>query len=110
MKKKTLPKDDDMRPEYDFSGGVRGKHAKTLREDGYTIRIYNADGTFTERRVAGEKTVTLDPDVRPYFPNSKSVNRALRGLIALLPAQHRKVTRQPKANGYKITAKRRIRA
>lgn len=95
MKKKTSPKtaqvtDDDMRPEYDFAGGVRGKYAKALRESGFSIRIHNADGTFTERHVAGEKTITLDPDVRPYFPNSKAVNRALRGLIELVPAKQRK--------------------
>lgn len=116
MKKKISPKtvqvdDDTMRPEYNFTGGVRGKYAKSLRENGYSIRVYNADGTFTEKRIAGEKTVTLDPDVHPYFPNSKSVNRALRGLIALLPTERRKAvadrTRQHKASGYKTTAKRR---
>ena len=26
-----------MRPEYDFCGGVRGKYAATLREEGYSI-------------------------------------------------------------------------
>jgi hypothetical protein len=52
MKNKTLQiKGDDMRPEYDFTGGVRGKYARELRENGYTIRAYNADGTFTETRV-----------------------------------------------------------
>jgi hypothetical protein len=30
-----------MRPEYDFTGGVRGKHYKVLREEGCIIRIYN---------------------------------------------------------------------
>jgi hypothetical protein len=96
MKKKTSPKtvqavDEDMRPEYDFSGGVRGKYAKTLREEGYSIRIDQSDGTFTEQHIAGEKTITLDPDVSPYFPNSKAVNRALRGLIELVPAKQRKM-------------------
>ncbi len=33
-----------MLPEYDFTGGVRGKHHKTLRE-GYTVKISQADGT-----------------------------------------------------------------
>ena len=59
----------DMNPEYDFSGGVRGKYAATLREEGYTIREYDTDGTFTETRVLGEKTVTLAPDVWEYFPS-----------------------------------------
>jgi len=35
----------DMRPEYDFSGGVRGKYAKTLKKNGYMIRVYQDDGT-----------------------------------------------------------------
>ncbi len=95
MKKKTSPKTaqvtaDAMRPEYDFAGGVRGKYAKALSESGFIIRIYNADGTFAERHVAGEKTITLDPDVSPFFPNSKAVNRALRGLIDLVPTKRRK--------------------
>ena len=77
--------DDDMRPEYDFAGGVRGKHHKVLREEGYIIRIHNDNGTVTERRVAGERVVMLDPDVYEYFPNSQAVNRALRTLISLVP-------------------------
>jgi hypothetical protein len=38
--------DDDMRPEYDFSGwtGVRGNDYQKLRQ-GYTIQIQQADGT-----------------------------------------------------------------
>ncbi len=38
----------------------------------------------------------LDPDVRVYFPDSESVNAALRGLIALIPAK-RRVMRKPQA-------------
>lgn len=70
-----------MRPEYDFTGGIRGKYAKALRENGYTIRVYKADGSFMERRVAGERMVTLAPDVQKYFPDSKAVNHALRTLV-----------------------------
>ena len=77
--------DDDMRPEYDLTGGVRGKHYKVLREEGYIVRIYNDDGTVTERRVAGERTVILEPDVYEYFPNSRAVNYALRTLVSLVP-------------------------
>ena len=85
---KTIPVvDDDMRPEYDFSGGVRGKHYKVLREEGYVIRVYNDDGTVTERHVAGERTVVLEPDVYEYFPNSQAVNQALRTLISLVPKE-----------------------
>ncbi len=85
--KKTVSKEearDAMQPEYDFSGGVRGKYAKRLKEDGYTIRIYHSDGTFSERRVLGEKTVVLDADVWEYFPSSDTVNNALRTLISLV--------------------------
>jgi len=83
---KTMPVvDDEMRPEYDFSGGVRGKHYQVLREEGYIVRIYDDDGTATERRVVGERTVVLEPDVYEYFPDSQTVNQALRTLISLVP-------------------------
>ena len=32
-----------------------------------------------------EGAVMLDPDVREYFPDAESVNKALQGLIALTP-------------------------
>ena len=80
--------DNDMQPEYDFSGGIRGKYAKRLTENGYTIRIYHPDGTFSERRVLGEKTVILDADVWEYFSSSDAVNHALRTLISLVPRKH----------------------
>lgn len=83
---KTMPVvDDEMRPEYDFSGGVRGKHYQVLREDDYIVRVTNDDGTATERRVVGERTVVLEPDVYEYFPDSQTVNQALRTLISLVP-------------------------
>ncbi len=37
---------DDVLPEYDFSGGVRGKHYQAYRQ-GYTVTIHHADGTTT---------------------------------------------------------------
>lgn len=55
----------DMRPEYDFAnmqGGVRGKHARRLREQGSNV-------------------VLLDPDVAEAFPSEASVNEALRGVL-----------------------------
>ena len=73
--------DGNMRPEYDFVGGVRGKHHKVLREEGYVIRVHNDDGTILERHVAGERMVMLDPDVYEYFSDSEAVNLALRTLI-----------------------------
>jgi hypothetical protein len=76
--------DDEMLPEYDFSGGVRGKHSRAFQR-GYKVTIYKADGT-TEVRDFGlpEGTVVLDSDVREYFPDAEAVNTALRGLIRLI--------------------------
>ena len=84
--------DDDMRAEYDFTGGVRGKHYKALR-NGYTVKIHQADGTTVVQHYKIEDgAVMLDPDVREYFPDSDAVNDALRSLIALIPKKHKAVT------------------
>ena len=81
-----------MLPEYDFKGkkGVRGKYAKLMQE-GYTVRITNEDGTVTVQRYeqVGD-AIVLDPDVRAYFPDSESVNRALRSLIEIIPEERKK--------------------
>lgn len=77
--------DDDMRPEYNFSQGVRGKHYRAYRE-GHTVKIHQADGAVTVQHFTLEEgAVMLEPDVQAYFPDSDSVNKALRGLIALIP-------------------------
>jgi len=57
MKKADI---DDMRPEYDFSGGVRGKYLPRLAK--------------------GANVVVLDRDMARVFPTSKAVNDALRAL------------------------------
>jgi hypothetical protein len=76
--------DDDMRPEYDFSKAVRGKHYKPLHK-GYSVHIHKPDGTtVVEHYKIAEGTVMLQPDVRKHFPDSDSVNTALRSLIALM--------------------------
>lgn len=104
MKKtKTIdPKDydDGMLPEYDFKGQkpIRGKYYLG-RQKGYTVRIHNEDGTIAEKHYG--PTVTLDPDVAAYFPDSESVNNALRTLITLVP---QKQLAEPKAK-YKVTRK-----
>jgi hypothetical protein len=52
---------DDLRKEYDLShlkGGVRGKYYR--------------------RSTAGTNLVLIDPDLTDVFPDSESVNRALR--------------------------------
>jgi hypothetical protein len=72
---------EDIASEYDFSHGVRGKHAAAMR-DSYTMVIHHSDGTTEVRDVTPRPgTVVLDPDVRAYFPDSEAVNRALRELI-----------------------------
>lgn len=73
-----------MRSEYDFTGGVRGKHYRS-RLRGYIVRIHKADGTTEVREIEREGSVVLDPDVQKYFRNSRAVNRALRTLIDLIP-------------------------
>jgi hypothetical protein len=83
--------DKDMLPEYDFSGGVRGKHYQAYRE-GHTVKIYESDGTVTVQYFTLEEgAVLLEPDVREYFPDSEAVNKALRGLIALIPEKRRAI-------------------
>ena len=54
---------DNLRPEYDFSEGERGKYSRRFRE--------------------GSNVVVLDPDVAAAFPDSTSVNEALRRVAEL---------------------------
>jgi hypothetical protein len=55
--------DDEMRDQYDFSKGVRGKYAERFRE--------------------GSNVVVLEPDVAKRYPSSEDVNAALRRLVEL---------------------------
>lgn len=57
----------DIRPEYDFSKGIRGKHYEAYRK--------------------GTNVVFLDLDVSKVFRDSESVNRALRLLLKLAKEQ-----------------------
>lgn len=63
---------DEMRDEYDFSGGVRGK--------------------FYQEYMKGTNVILLDADVAEVFHDSETVNRALRTLITIgknqLPEPH----------------------
>lgn len=79
-----MNKDKEMRDEYDFSKGVRGKHAKALR-DGHRTIIHKSDGSTVTRET---RPIILEPDVQEYFSDAESVNRALRGLIALVPEKN----------------------
>ena len=66
---------EDMRPEYDFSNGVRGKYA--------------------QRYAPAPNVVVLDPDVAEIFPDSRSVNDALRALAEIV--RRRRPRRKPRA-------------
>jgi hypothetical protein len=88
-KKTNKPQTDDMLPEYDLEGkkGVRGKYAKSLQKE-YSVRVLKEDGTVETRQfVPKENAVVLDPDVKVYFPDSESVNNALRSLINIIPEE-----------------------
>ena len=80
-RRRTVKTVDEI-PGTDFSRGIRGKHAATLKSNGYIIRVHRRDGSFTERRVAADSLVSLDADVKEHFPDSAAVNRALRKLIS----------------------------
>lgn len=85
MSNEQIKKQDDMLPEYDFSNSVRGKHAQAFQR-GYRVTIHKTDGSLEEQTYAlPEGAVILDPDVRRYFPDARSVNSVLRGLIQLIP-------------------------
>ena len=78
-----------MRNEYDFSKGLRGKHHNAFQA-GYTVTVHKEDGTTVLKEVAPrEGAVILEPEIRAYFPDSESVNRALRCLIPLLSKKRR---------------------
>lgn len=89
MKKtiKNPPPINEMRSEYDFAGkkGERGKYYQAYRQ-GHQVRIHKADGSMVVQHFSlKEGTVMLEPDVQQYFPDSDSVNKALRTLITLIP-------------------------
>lgn len=68
---------DEMLPEYDFAGGVRGKHAKRFPADSVLV--------------------LLDADVARLFPDTMSVNDALRALGRILRASPRRAKRRGSA-------------
>ena len=94
--KQIAREEDPMLPEYDFTGvkGVRGKYYKAYRQ-GHTVKIQQADGTVTTQYFTLEDgAVRLEPDVRAYFSDSEAVNRALRGLITLIPSSRKAAKRR----------------
>lgn len=94
MKKEITKEENDMRAEYDFTGGVRGKHYRAMQA-GYTITIHKADGTIITKDVMPkEGAVVIEPDIRVFFSDSESVNRTLRCLIPLLPKKRSAKTKK----------------
>jgi hypothetical protein len=78
---------DDLRPEYDLSqlkGGVRGKYYREA--------------------TAGTNLVLIEHELADVFPDSESVNRALRMLVNTAAAVARPTRRRPAA------AKRRVKS
>lgn len=68
MKKvKNKSNDPDMLEEYDFSNGIRGKYAWQFQK--------------------GCIGVVLDPAITDVFPDSESVNQALRPLAEIIRRQ-----------------------
>ena len=93
MKKTGEADNTEMGSEYDFSKGVRGKHYRQYRE-GHSVRIRKKDGTVAVQYFTQEDgAVMLDPDVKARFPDSESVNRALRNLIREQDAKESETTR-----------------
>ena len=64
-------RDPDMLGEYDFSQGMRGKYSR--------------------RYAAGSNIVVLSPDVAEVFPDSESVNEALRALAKIARKRAKKL-------------------
>ena len=71
--KKVESERGEMRAEYDFSKGVRGKYAKQYAE--------------------GTNVVVLEPDIVREFPTAESVNEALRSLIPVITSHRKAVAR-----------------
>ena len=80
------PKSDDLRPDYhfDYSKAVRGKYYKRILKEGTNVAV-------------------LEPDVAKAFPDSASVNNALRVVLKAGQAAQR-LTRR--STGRAKTARR----
>ena len=92
---KKTKKVAEMRAEYDFSGGVRGKHAADYQQ-GHSVTIHKKDGsTVVQNFKLEEGAVILAPDVREYFSDAESVNKALRVLIAIAPKSRKRIRKLP---------------
>jgi hypothetical protein len=84
----THKEEKEMRSEYDFTTSVRGKHYKKMQA-GFLMTIHKSDGTTVVKEVKPQKgMVFLEPDIEAWFPDSESVNKALRCLLPLLREKH----------------------
>ena len=80
MKKASAKKNSELRPEYDLSklkGGVRGKYYR--------------------QATAGTNLVLIEPELTTLFPDTESVNRALRLLADSAASATEKTNRRSKA-------------
>jgi hypothetical protein len=82
-KKSTADDEDVMKPHYDFSKGEKPNYAKRF-PDGAIITVTGTNGK-RQKRLEVKSLVVLDPDVSKVFHDGRSVNTALRHLIAALP-------------------------
>ena len=76
-RRKPDSEQDTIRAEYDFSKGVRGVTAA--------------------RYAQGSNIAVIDPQVLDVFPDSATVNRALRALAPVLRQQRRPATKRRSA-------------
>ena len=79
MKKASAKKNSELRPEYDLSklkGGVRGKYYR--------------------QATAGTNLVLIEPELTTLFPDTESVNRALRLLADSAASATEKTHRRSK--------------
>jgi hypothetical protein len=85
MKKANRKPTDELRPEYkrsDFGPLVRGKYAQKVAE--------------------ATNVVVLEPQVAQAFPNDRTVNKALRGVL-----RNRKVSARPTIRSTRTRRERR---
>ena len=81
MRKRTedTKRDVDMQDDYDFSHGVRGKYVHKFEQ--------------------GSNVVVLSPDLAEVFPDSESVNNALRLLASIASRSVGKTIAETKTGG-----------
>ncbi len=56
---------DEMRPEYDSRGAVRGKHHRKL-DKGYTVEIHQPDGTTIVKQHKLNEELTLTDEINAW--------------------------------------------